>query len=229
MAYAEDGYEVAALFEPGFVADLQQDVTEHIDRIARALHLPFAASEPGAPFADRLERIARNDQSLAELLRVAVCTDAHRGPRIAPLAEHPAIRERAEAMAGVKLDEAVMRLRANVPALSRRRHGWHSDVAVHDGTSCSKVRIACWLPLMDAGPDSGGLEMATGRRTGPLPHERERSFEIPDAEIEHLPKAHVDCPAGSAIFMDRFTPHRALPNTTDKARLAVVIWMKSAP
>jgi predicted 2-oxoglutarate/Fe(II)-dependent dioxygenase YbiX len=38
---------------------------------------------------------------------------------------------------------------------------------------------------------------------------------------------HPACPAGSVLFLDRFTPHRSLP-VTGEARFALVIWMKAA-
>lgn len=229
MAYADEGYEVAPLFAPEVVLSLREDVTEHIDRVARALHVPFDRSEPDAPFAARLERVARHDQSYADLLRIAVCTDAHRGVRISKLLEDPAIRAKAEAFAGVRLNGAVMRIRANVPALTKKRHGWHSDVAmINARDDCGRVCITCWVPLMDSGPHNGGLEVAVGRRQAPLPHIRERGFEIPDKVMESLPKANVHCPIGSALFLDRFTPHRALANATEEARLAAVVWFKAA-
>ena len=228
MAFANDGYEVLPVFRPAEILALHDDVTEHIDRVANALHLPFEASAPDAPFAERLERIAKHDPSHANLLRIALCTDAHRGRRFSGLLNHAALKAAAEELAGVPLGEPIMRLRANVPTLTRARSGWHSDVALLEGT-CNTVRIAAWIPLMDAGPGNGGLEVAVGRRDAPLPHEKgSNEFHIPDAALEGLPKAPLDCPLGGCVFLDRFTPHRALPNTSEEARLSVVIWMKAA-
>jgi hypothetical protein len=225
--YAATGFAVLPLFEPAEIEALRADVTEHIDRVAKALHLPFEASRPDAGFAERLEAIARDDQSHANLLRVALCTDAHRGPRFEQLVAGGRLQEGASELVGTKLGAPVIRLRANIPTLSRHRHGWHSDVSQIGADLCSRIRIAAWLPLMDAGPDSGGLEIAIGMRTAPIPHD-EISNEIPEAALEGMPRHAADCPMGSAVFVDRYTPHRALPNTSDGARIALVMWLREA-
>jgi hypothetical protein len=222
--YRATGYAIVPLFAPEEVAALRADVTEHVDRMARALHLPFDASRPDADFAERLGAIAEHDPSYANLLRVALCTDAHRGPRFTRLIEEGRIQAKASEIAGVPLGEPVIRLRANVPALERDRQGWHSDVAVDNGDSCSRIRIACWLPLMDAGPTTGGLEIATGLRDAPVPHDADMT--IPDAALDAVPRHAADCPMGSAIFLDRYTPHRALPATGTAARIALVVWLR---
>jgi hypothetical protein len=228
QTYREAGFVAAPVFSPAEIEALRADVTAHIDRVAHALHLPFAASRPEAGFAERLEAIARDDQSHANLLRVALCTDAHRGPRFTRLIEEGRLQARAAEIAGVALGEPVIRLRANVPTLSRLRHGWHSDVSQIGTDPGSRIRIACWLPLMDSGPDSGGLEFVVGMRDAPIAHEMGRDFEIPEAAIEGLPRAAPHCAMGDCLFMDRFTPHRALPNHSDAARLALVMWLKEA-
>ena len=224
-SYQTAGFAVAPVFEPAEIEALRADVTDHIDRIAHALHLPFANSRPQAGFAERLEQVARADASLANLLRVAICTDAHRGPRFQQIAEDGRLLAKASELAGVALGEPVIRLRANIPTLGRQRQGWHSDVARPDGGACSRIRIACWVPLMDAGPDSGGLEIAVGRRATPLDHDG-NSFEIPEEALARHPRHAADCPMGSVLFLDRYTPHRALPNETDAARFALVMWLK---
>lgn len=227
MSFATKGYAICPVLPPEEVVALREDVTDQIDRVARALHLPFEKSEPDAPFAERLERIARKERTYADLLRLAVATDAHRGPRILPMMEDRRIRDRAEALAGCTLGKPVMRLRINVPTLAARRHPWHSDrIFESDDESC-KVRITCWIPLMDAGPGNGGLELIPGKRDAAIPHIREGRFLIPDDAVAGLPTVQADCPIGSALFLDRYTPHRALPNDSDGARIALVIWLKA--
>ena len=51
-------------------------------------------------------------------------------------------------------------------------------------------------------------------------------YKIAEERLIGLPRIQPSCPAGSALFLDRFTPHRTLP-TTD-ARFALVVWMKAA-
>jgi hypothetical protein len=221
--YRDTGFAIVPLFEPDEVARLRADVTDHIDRVARALHLPFETSQPQADFAEWLETIAQVDQSYANLLRVALCTDAHRGPRFTRLIEEGRLQARASEIAGVDLGDPVIRLRANVPALERHRQGWHSDVSLPNDDPCSRIRIACWLPLMDAGPVTGGLEIVVGMRDAPVPHDKD--MEIPEAALAGMPRHAADCPMGSVVFLDRYTPHRAMPTTSKAARIALVVWL----
>ena len=226
-AFDTRGYCALPLFDPALVVAAQADITEQLDRLADALYMPADRSHPDAPLANRLDRIAANDRSYANLLRGAICTDAHRGPRLSALAESPALSEAAAALSGRTLDGSVMRVRASIAAFPENRHAWHSDVAIDDNTSCGRVCITAWMPLSDAGPGAGGLEVASGRQATPLTHVRNDGYEIPEDALAHLPRIQPVCLAGSVLFLDRFTPHRTLP-VTDAARFALVIWFKAA-
>ena len=224
--YAEQGYAAVPLFDPALVAAAEADIAEHIDRLSRAMYLPFERSHPGAPLAERLERIYAGDRSQANLLRVAICTDAHRGPRLQALANDPALIDTAQRLSGRALAGSVVRVRASIACFPEHRHAWHSDVAVDDGTACGKVWTTAWIPLTDAGPANGGLELVPGRRAAPMAERTADGYEIPAEKIAALPRVQPECPAGTVLFLDRFTPHRTLPATA--ARLALVVWMKAA-
>jgi hypothetical protein len=143
------------------------------------------------------------------------------------LVNSPELKETAEQLAGQQLGGSVVRVRASIDVFSQHLHDWHSDVARDDGTDCGSVRITAWIPLGDAGPGNGGLELVPGKRAAPLLHQEERGFAIPEVELEGLARLRPSCPAGSALFLDRFTPHRSLPAGAD-ARFALVVWMKAA-
>jgi hypothetical protein len=221
------GHSVVPLFDPAVVRAAQQDISYHVDRVSRALYLPFEASCPMEPLATRLERIWEKDRSQANLLRLAICTDAHRGPRLQALAHAPELIRAAEEAGGRKLGDRIVRVRASIGAFPEHLHPWHSDVAVDDGSDCGRVWVTAWIPLNDIGPDGGGLEVVPGRRTAPIPHRQGPGFAIDDAQLEDQPRMRPDCPAGSAILLDRFTPHRSLPAGRE-ARFALVVWMKAA-
>ena len=224
--FAERGYAAAPLFDPATVSAAADDITEHIDRVSRALYLPFEQSCPDAPLTERIDRVHTRERSVANLLRVAVCTDAHRGPRLQALANDPLLIETAESLCARKLAGTIVRVRASIACFPEHRHAWHSDVARDDGTDCGKVLITAWIPLGDAGPESGGLEVAAARQPAPLGEQVADGFEIPDYRLAGLPRVRPDCPAGSVLFLDRFTPHRTLP--TRATRFALAVWMKAA-
>ena len=225
--FESQGYCVEPLFDPALVRAARADISGHLDRVSQALYLPFAQSHPEASLETRIDRIWQEDRSLANLLRIAICTDAHRGPRLQELATSPALHRTAQSLAGRLLDGQVVRIRAGIAAFPEHLHAWHSDVARDDGTACGRVSITAWIPLDDAGPDTGGLELIAGRRATPLPHREDRAFTIAEEALAGQVPVRPTCPAGSVLFLDRFTPHRSLP-VTGTARFALVIWMKAA-
>ena len=224
--FAEQGYAAVPLFDPASTLAAREDIAEHIDRVSRALYLPFEQSCPDAPLTERIDRIYARERSIANLLRVAVCTDAHRGPRLQALANDPRLIEAAEALCGRKLAGKIVRVRASIACFPEHRHAWHSDVARDDGTGCGKVLVTTWIPLGDAGPESGGLEVAAARQPAPLGEQTNEGFEIPDYRLAGLPRVRPECPAGTVLFLYRFTPHRTLPARA--TRFALVVWMKAA-
>ncbi|WP_447765152.1 hypothetical protein [Sphingopyxis panaciterrae] len=224
--YAEQGFAAAPLFDRDLVLAAQADIAEHIDRVSRALYLPFEHSCPDAPLGERIDRIFAHERSVANLLRVAICTDAHRGPRLQAIANDPRLIETAEEISSRALSGKIVRVRASIACFPEHRHAWHSDVARDDGTGCGKVVVTAWIPLTDAGPGSGGLEIAAGRQPAPLGEQVADGFEIPEWRLANLPRVQPLCPAGTALFLDRFTPHRTLP--ARRTRFALVVWMKAA-
>lgn len=227
-AFATDGYSVQPLFDPALVLAAQQDLSDHLDRVAHALHMPFAVSQPDEPLATRLDRIFRVNRSLATFLCMGLTTDAHSGPRLQALARRPELLRMAETLAGCPLDnQLVMRIRAGVRSIPDQLYPWRSDVAYDDGSECARFRITAWIPLTDTGPDSGGLELAPCRLDAPRPHVKNRVLTIPDADLAELPRVQPACRPGSVLFLDRFVPHRSLP-VAGSARFALSVWIKAA-
>lgn len=229
MAWAEQGYAVRPLFAREELEPLEHLISGHMDRVADAMLKPREDTAPDATFDERIERIAASDQSFAHLLGTAVATDAFRAPEIARLAHDPRLTGLAAETAGCEIGERLFRLRLNSSALPRKRHGWHSDVARHDGSACSTLRVTAWIPLSDAGPDSGGLELVPGTRDRPVPHvERDGGIRIDEDALAGLETAMPTVRAGECLLIDRFTPHRALANLSGRTRWSLVVWMKSA-
>jgi hypothetical protein len=226
VQFAEEGYAAVSLFDSERVSAAAGDIAEHIDRMAGALYLPFEQSCPEAPLTERIDRIYARERSVANLLRVALCTDAHRGERLQALANDPRLIAVAEELSGRALAGKIVRVRASIACFPEHRHAWHSDVARDDGTGCGKVVVTAWIPLSDAGPANGGLEIAARRQPAPLASEGDDGYEIPEWRLAGLPRVQPECPAGTALFLDRFTPHRTL--AAQATRFALVVWMKAA-
>ena len=89
-AALEEGFTVLpAIFTREEIASLRQAIADSIDRVARVMLTPFAASLPSAPIEERLERVAREDRAYASALLQVVMADAQRDPRLAAIATRP--------------------------------------------------------------------------------------------------------------------------------------------
>jgi ectoine hydroxylase-related dioxygenase (phytanoyl-CoA dioxygenase family) len=88
--------------------------------------------------------------------------------------------------------------------------------------------MACWIPLVDATEANGTLEVLPGVYDQPYPHEQTQdgTFYIRDDNLPDASPITLPCPAGDVVFLDRFVPHRTLPNRTSTIRWNVVMWVK---
>lgn len=226
-------FYIADLFRAEEIAAMGAAIHETVDRVARALRTPYAESAPHEDVFHRLQTVAGRDPVYASALVAAVFADAHRDPRIEGLKDDPRLYRAVAALCGeFEPGGVTIRVRVNIPAMTQKRHGWHSDVAittaVQPDSTCHTVLGACWIPLADVDEGSGGLELVTQPLHAPLAHHRTEGggYVIPDALLEGLPRRPVSVRAGQAAVIDRFTPHRALPNLSDRVRWSVVAWVK---
>jgi hypothetical protein len=68
VALKEGFAVVPGVFSEREIAALRDAITETIDRVARAMLMPFASSLPSLPIDERLERVAREDRAYASVL-----------------------------------------------------------------------------------------------------------------------------------------------------------------
>ncbi len=227
MTFQNDGFEIRPLLPAQEVAELCAVITDQLDRMAQALLKPYADTSPDAGLDERIEQIAQRDPSIAALLGDAISTDAQHHPTARRIAEDPRLQAVAQSVTGALVTAKTFRFRYSSSALSGKRQGWHSDVARMDGSACSKTNCAIWMPLSDAGIQTGGLEIARGRWSAPIAHDAiPGAFVIPETALEQTEKIQPAVPAGHGLFIDRFTPHRALENVSGKTRWSFVVWMQ---
>ncbi len=208
-------------------------IHETVDRVARALRTPYEESAPQQDVFHRLQAVALRNPVYASALVAAVFADAHLDPRIAGLKDDRRLQDAVAGLCGdFEPGGVTVRVRLNIPAMTQKRHGWHSDVAittaVRPDSTCHTVLAACWIPLSDVDENKGGLELVTVPLSQPLTHQRAEDgrYVIPDASLDGLPRQAIAVRAGQAAIIDRFTPHRALPNTSECVRWSVVAWVK---
>ncbi|MEO7424457.1 MAG: phytanoyl-CoA dioxygenase family protein [Fibrobacteria bacterium] len=226
MPFKTEGYQVIPFLSDSQLEGFRAVIGERLEAAIQSLEVPAASTFAGEAPEIRLERIARKDRKLAESLLLSVYHTAHLDERVSFLDGYGTLRDIAEGLLGAAVKSYTIRVRANVPSLPGRRQGWHSDVSILDGGEFSKVRIACWMPLTKVGAHNGSLEVVPGIRTGPMAHNGDpENHTIKEEDLEGQRKLIIECGLGSAVFLDSFVPHRAIPNLSDAVRWSVVTWM----
>ncbi len=229
MVITPSGYAVGTdIFTPADIHAMQTGLTETINRLARGFLTPYATSCPEAPFAERLERIVQQDRAYAVALIHGIFADAHHDPRIAALAEHPRLMAAVTRLVGPwQLTGQIIRVRVNIPSFPQTRSPWHQDAT----NPQSPIVMACWIPLVDATEANGTLEVLPGVYEEPYPHQQtaDGKFYLAPEVLPDVPPRPLPCPAGDVLFLDRFLPHRTLPNQTAEVRWSLVMWLKGHP
>jgi len=228
---ARHGYQILQnVFAPEAVCAFRAAITETIDRAAQAMRAPFAASYPDTPIEERLDRAATDDHVYSLALFRAALADAQRDPRIEAIASHPRLTAlTSELLEPFKRTGQTIRARAAVPAFTRARSPWHQDVVRETQSGCGTVRFACWMPLHDVDASSGALEIIPGAWHGPFPHAEDHEagrFYIPENDLPPAERKTVPVRCGDVLVIDRFLPHRSLPVEGQRARWAIVMWIK---
>ena len=219
------------IFSAAEIQQLQASITDTTDRLARGFLTPYATSLPDLPLEERLEHVAHQDRAYAYALLHGIFADAHLDPRIAGLADHPRLMAHVQRLvAPQRMIGQLIRVRVNIPSFPQKRSPWHQDVTDHrgpDGTY-SPVALACWIPLVDATMANGTLEVIPGVYEAPYPHQQTEDGKvfIESDLLPNTPRTMLSCPAGDVLFLDRFLPHRTLPNQTTRIRWTLVMWVK---
>ena len=232
MAVIEQGYAVGeGIFSSAEIEDVRAGITDTIDRIARGFLTPYETSCPALPLEERLEQAAHQDRAYAYALLHGVFADAQRDSRLAGLADHPVLMDRVKQLVAPRqVTGHVVRVRVNIPSFPQKQSQWHQDVTdrIDLSRQPSTIGMACWIPLVDATEANGTLEALPGAYDQPCHHEHtaDGKFYIPDECLPQTPAVTLPCPAGDVIFLDRYVPHRTLPNRTTAIRWNVVMWVK---
>jgi ectoine hydroxylase-related dioxygenase (phytanoyl-CoA dioxygenase family) len=111
-------------------------------------------------------------------------------------------------------DETAHRLRAMV---GENVAPWHQDAQVHLEVADPHAILTVWIPLVDATPDNGCLQVI------PDVH-RERTvywsdgFGVSDERLPAGDTVTLPMRAGDVLLMSKLTPHRSTANRTDGIR-----------
>jgi ectoine hydroxylase-related dioxygenase (phytanoyl-CoA dioxygenase family) len=120
----------------------------------------------------------------------------------------------------------IQHVRAKPPAASTKARDaffevpWHQDAAVMWEEADDSEIVTCWIPLVDATPTNGCLEVLPKVwRDGYLPHTA--GPEIEPNRLPTVPPRPVPVNRGGVVFLHRHTPHRSTPNLSDHVRWSI--------
>ncbi len=125
------------------------------------------------------------------------------------------------------LSNPIQHLRAKVPTpiiaegVPEYVHNvpWHQDAATMQEDADPYPVVTFWIPLVDAVKETGCMEVMPGAfRSGLLPHHNFAGLTIIPAELPDIKPQPVPCMKGGIVIMNKYTPHRGLPNRSDIVR-----------
>lgn len=229
--FEEEGYVVAdGVFDEAQLDAVAHEVTEVIDRESRRLvsEGKLSSTFPEYPFTSRLTHItAETDEVYNRIMSGQLSL-----PSIFELIRTPALLDIAEQLCGPELiASSVYRLRPKIPQYAHCVVPWHQDSGYFEPFCDNALVLTCWLPLVDATPENGCLQVIAGAHRGPVvTHAKGHAgyLEIFDEHLPHGEVVTVPVKRGGVLLMTNRTPHRSTPNTSDIIRWSMDLRYQSA-
>ncbi len=216
---------VPGVFDDADFAPVEAAVAAFIDRRAAELHAAGKITDlaPDLPF-DR--RIARLFAQCPEIVQGMDIMDM-RAPEVFAFIRNQHLLDVVESLVGPEItNNPIQHLRAKVPSsLGDGKHElvpWHQDSAVTWEEAESSGIVTCWIPLIDATRETGCMEVLPGaNRLGYIEHRPEGGTMIKPELMPDIAPMEAICPRGGIVFMTLLTPHRGLPNLSDRVRWTI--------
>ena len=108
---------------------------------------------------------------------------------------------------------------------------WHQDAGVMMPEAEVSNIVTCWLPLGDATIETGCMQALPGVfNLGYLSHFKEEAATV-TIRSEVLPSVEpmdLVCYKGDVVLLNKFTPHRSVPNVSDKCRWSLDLRYQTA-
>ncbi len=229
--YQRDGFLIVEhLFSDADLAPVIDEIAAAVDALAERL---FAAGKITSSFAQegfesRMAAIAADYDQAPGMFQISTPM----GPALAALWSSDRLLGIVEAILGSDIEGgAIWNVRPKVPENVLMTVPWHQDSGYLAPDGQGTVQPACWIPLVDVGPENGCLQVLRGghRPSGNARHRVEKTIGDPRSWYlyiaeEDLPEGEtVTCemPKGSALFIHQNMPHRGLWNRSDQVRWAI--------
>lgn len=232
--FFEDGYVVVPdLWMPEELEPLRQEIAAIIEKTAWRLKAEGRIQQvhEREGFATRLTRLMADHPELTPEYMRAIEGKAgggHTGREMFRLITHPRLLDALEMLLGPEVvGSSVYRIRPKVPGYERGVIPWHQDSGYFSAHCDTSLIITCWIPLVDATPENGCLQVLPGlHRGGILPHRTGGPggyliIEESDLPLPSDQAVTVPVPCGGVLLMTNLTPHCSTPSRTDTIRWSV--------
>jgi len=219
---------VKDVFKEREIIAFQNCITQSINRIAQNLLIPFENSFPEESFNRRLELSAKKDPTYTNAIVTSLYADGHLSSPIDTIYTHNSFqRVIKKLILPLPNQNPTTRIRISLASHPDKNHPWHCDLVNPESKDCGSIKIACWIPLQSINKNNGSLEIINEKFNKPFVHQnKDGHFFIPEKTLSGLPTSIVECQAGDVVFIDRFTPHKSLPNLSPTVRWSILIWVK---
>lgn len=198
-----------------------------VDRRACELHAAGKIQNlyPNAPFDTRFELLFKQCKAIGEGLDIRTS----RGKAIFEFLHNKNLLDTIESLVGSEITcNPIQHARTKPPTSYEGRTGpsfhvvpWHQDAGVMMPEAEVSNIVTCWLPLGDATVEMGCMQALLGVfNHGCLSYFKEEAATV-TIRPEVLPLVEpmdLVCYKGDVVLLNKFTPHRSIPNVSDKCR-----------
>lgn len=224
--YRTQGYLlVEDVLAPSVFDRLITEIDAIVDAAAQEAHSAGELAELHAdlPFAKRLVHIHSQLADPEPLLRQVNGKLKTEG--MFAILTQPALLDIVESVIGPEiLAHPQFNLRAKLPNQDATVVPWHQDLGYLQPDAEETFMVNFWIPLVDATPENGCMEVIAGSHRAPLighEHGLGPGANFKGITDQYLPPGEqVSCPvkAGGVLLIQHKTIHRSIPNLSDHIR-----------
>ena len=204
-----------------------EELEAWVDRRARELHTEGKIQNlhPEASFETRFGLLFEQCKEMGHGLDIS----ASRGKAMFGFLHNKNLLDTVESLVGPEITcNPIQHVRTKPPTVYEGRQGpsfhvvpWHQDAGVMMPEAEVSNIVTCWLPVGDATVEMGCMQALPGVFShGYLSHFKEEAATV-TIRPEVLPSVEpIDliCYKGDVVLLNKYTPHRSVPNVSDKCR-----------
>jgi len=223
--FATQGFLIVEdVFDDKDLQPVIDELSREIDERARRLQREGKLSDlhENEPFERRYALLHRQCPEIGERFDIMHLL----GRAMFDFLRHPKLLDVAECLLGREISlNPIQHVRAKLPWNGEGEPSkfenvpWHQDVAVTSPDSEASEIITFWIPLVDATREVGCMQIIPyAFKQGALRHQAEGGTMIVPEEMPDIPPVYAECRKGGIVIMNKYTPHRGIPNRSDIIR-----------